>query len=352
MPKIQTKLNQKQKQELKVIVSNSQSSGREVRRSQAVLLLDSGLEIKVITTATDYRRRQIFEIRKNYLCFGKAAIVDKRKGKPKELLTKKQLSEVIKLVKTKRPKDVDTYFHDDEFWSTGILSKFIERHYEIKYKSKTSYYIIFREAKFTFHKPGRVYEKHNDEEVTEWKKENEPKIFKALNDDDTIVLTEDEMVLSTQTTFQKIWLPQGEYPRVEISNTRKNRSVYGFLNIKTGKEHAFKTEKQNMFITVGILKKIRAIYGNKKLLIIWDGAGWHRGSEVQNFIKQDKMIESIHFPRYAPELNPQEHVWKSGRDHCTHNHFIDNIDTATDDFISFLNNQKFQYSLIGFGASL
>ena len=175
-------------------------------------------------------------------------------------------------------------------------------------------------------------------------------IFKALDTPNVIVLTEDEMILSTQTTFQKIWLPQGEYPKVEISNTRQNRSVYGFLNIKTGKEHAFKTEKQNMFITVEILKKIRAIYQNKKLLIIWDGAGWHRGSEVQNFIKQDKGIESIHFPRYAPELNPQEHVWKSGRDHCSHNKFIANIDTATDDFVSFLNSQKFHYSLTGFSV--
>jgi len=26
----------------------------------------------------------------------------------------------------------------------------------------------------------------------------------------------------------------------------------------------------------------------KKLLIFWDGAGWHRGSKVQEFIKQDK----------------------------------------------------------------
>ncbi|PIU24548.1 hypothetical protein COT12_00480 [Candidatus Berkelbacteria bacterium CG08_land_8_20_14_0_20_39_8] len=105
-----------------------------------------------------------------------------------------------------------------------------------------------------------------------------------------------------------------------------------------------------MFITVKILKKIKAIYQNEKLLIIWDGAGWHRGSEVQKYLKQDKRIKTIHFPRYAPELNPQEHVWKSGRDHCSHNKFIENIDTATNDFISFLNSQKFHYYLIGFGA--
>jgi len=349
MPKLQTKLDQNQTKELGGIVNKSKSSN-EIKRSQAILMIDRAADIESITFFTGYHRRQIYTLRQKYLAKGTKAITDRKKGKPKELLTKKQLKEIIKIIKDKRPKDIDTYFRDDEFWTTSILGSFINRHYKVKFKSKTSYYIIFKEARFTFHKPGRVYEKHNEEEVAKWKKENEPKIFEALDDNKTIVLAEDEMILSTQTTFQKIWLPQGEYPRVEISNTRKNRSVYGFLNINTGKEHAFKTERQNMFITADILKKIRLIYPNQKLLIVWDGAGWHRGSEVQKQIKRDKRTKTIHFPRYAPELNPQEYVWKSGRDHCTHNTFIENIDTATDEFVVFLNRNIFQYKLIDFSA--
>lgn len=347
---LKQKMDQQKVDQLKNLIKTRSKTRYEVCRAQTILLLNDGMDTDKIKEITGYSRRQTFRLRSRYLKVGLESLNDRPKGKPKELLTKKQLNEIIKLVKEKRPKDLDEYFQDDEFWSTGILAKFIERHYEIKYKSKTSYYVIFKQAKFTFHKPGRVYEKHNDAEVAQWGKENEPKIFKAMDNPNTIVLCEDEMILSTQTTFQKIWLPQGEYPRVEISNTRKNRSVYGFLNAKTGKEHAFKTEKQNMFITVEILTKIRTIYPQKKLLIIWDGAGWHRGSEVQKYIKEDKNIETIHFPRYSPELNPQEHVWKSGRDHCTHNRFIKNIDAATDDFVSFLSGQKFQYSLLGFSA--
>jgi transposase len=350
MPLLKQKLNKLQIEDLRKFIQDKKRTGRETCRAQAVILLNDNSSREAIESLTGFKRRQPFRLRDKYLKFGADSLRDRKKGKPKELLTKKQLKEIIKLVKSKRPKDVDAYFVNDEFWSTGILARFIERRYDIKYKSKTSYYIIFKEAKFTFHKPGRVYEKHNEVEVAEWKEKYEKQIFQALDNPNIVVLAEDEMLLSTQTTFQKIWLPQGEYPKVEISNDRQNRSVYGFLNIKTGKEQAFKTEKQNMFETVGILKKVRAIYPDKKLLIIWDGAGWHRGSVVQEFIKKDQNIETIHFPGYAPELNPQEHVWKSGRDHCSHNHFIANIDTATDEFIAFLNNQKFQYSLVGFGA--
>ena len=341
-------MTKNQIEELSEIVHKSKNSN-EVKRSQAILMIDRDTEIKLITAFTGYRRRQIYTLRQKYLKLGRKVVLDKRKGKPKELLAKKQIKEIAKTITKHKPREFGYY---NNFWTTGILGDFIERQYKVKYRSKTSYYLIFRKAKFTFHKPGRVYEKHNEAEIALWKKENEQKIFEAMNNRNAVVLTEDEMILSTQTTFQKIWLPEGEYPRVEISNTRKNRSVYGFLNIKTGEERAFKTERQNMFITAEILKKMRTIYPNKKILLIWDGAGWHRGSEVQKYIKEDKNIETIHFPRYAPELNPQEHVWKSGRNHCTHNKFIANIDTATDDFVCFLNNRKFQYSLFGFGASL
>ena len=61
------KLIKKQKQELQNIINYSKSSGREVRRSQAVLLLDQDTDFQMIISLTKYSRRQIFDLRKNYL---------------------------------------------------------------------------------------------------------------------------------------------------------------------------------------------------------------------------------------------------------------------------------------------
>jgi transposase len=182
----------------------------------------------------------------------------------------------------------------------------------------------------------------------EWQKTNKPVVERALKEQETVVLAEDEMILSTQTILQKIWLPKGENPKIEVSHKKENRSIYGFLNIKTGQEHAFKTQKQNMFITTEILKKVRKIYPDQELLLFWDGAGWHRGSEVQEFIQGDGNVETVYFPRYAPEENPQEYVWKNGRSKTTHNEFIKDIDISTNKFIDYLNNTNFNYSLLGF----
>ncbi len=118
-----------------------------------------------------------------------------------------------------------------------------------------------------------MYEKNDQERTAKWRKEIKPRLKLAMADKNTVVLAEDKMILSSQTTFQKIWLPQGEYPKIEVSNTKENCSLYGFLNIKTGAAHAYKKERQNMFITVECLKAIRKLYPKKKLLIFWDGAG-------------------------------------------------------------------------------
>lgn len=347
MPVQSPKLTKCQKQELQSVISNNDSSSREVKRAQAVIMIDKGKNIDDITELTGLKRSQIFNLRSLYLKEGLGAIEDKKKKQPKKILTKNQQKEIIETVKNKAPNECDDYFTKCEYWTTGVLGEYIKREYNVEYKSKTSYYLLFHQAKFTYHKPGRVYEKHDPQEVKKWRKKTKPKIKKAWKDKNTVILCEDEMILSTQTTFQKMWLPQGEYPRIEVSNTKENRSLYGFLNVKTGQEHAFKTERQNMYITVEILKNIREIYPTQNLLILWDGAGWHRGSKAQEYIKADKNIKTVYFPRYSPEENPQEHVWKSGRSNATHNKFIKDIDEATDEFVNYLNKTEFKYTLLG-----
>jgi len=289
-------------------------------------------------------------LRKRYVVKGSDALQDHREGQPKEILTKTQRAEIIATIQTKKPSELDTYYQNYEHWTTGVLGAYIKRSYGVAYKSKTSHYVLFKQAKFTYHKPGKVSERRNEQEVEEWRVKAKKRIEQAWHDPETVILTEDEMHLSTQTTVQKIWLPQGEYPKIEIARKRDARSIYGFLNVKEGRQHAFKTRWQNMYITATIIPEIRKLYPNKKILLVWDQAGWHKGCEAQKAIKEDGNIETIYFPTAAPDENPQEHVWKSGRSQITHNRFIQNIDTATDEFVSYLNTTKFPYSLLEFSS--
>lgn len=341
------RLNKNQQRELECFIKDKNHSSKEIKKAQVVLMLDKELDLETIRNVTGYSRRQCFDIRKRYLVQGLLAIEDKERKNPKELLTRRQREEITAIIKKHSPKE---HRYNTDYWTTSIVGDLIWRQYQIKYKSKTSIYIIFKQAKFSYHKPDRKYQARNEQEVQQWKKEAKIKLQQALIKPDTVVLTADEMSLSTQTTVQKIWLPQGEYPKIEVATKRDSRSIYGFLNVKDGTECAFKTKWQNMYITYDVLGELRKVYPNQKLLIFWDKAPWHKGSKARQFIKDDGEIETFDFPRAAPEENPQEHVWKSGRSKITHNEFIDDIDQATDKFVAYLNETNFSYSFLDFSA--
>ena len=329
-----------------------------MRRIQAVFLLDEGQEsLERITLLTGLKQSRIFGLRRLYLKKGLKALL--YQGAARSWLTHRQIQELKRTLAN--PNSLKNLGYTETFWTTRKLSEYIRLAYGVTYKSRTSYYLIFKRVKFTYHKPGKVYVNRDKHEVEVWRRETYPLLKEAWTDRDTVVLAADEMILSSQTTLQKIWLPQGEYPRIQVLNGKKNLSIYGFLNLKTGREHAFITERQTMRITRRILGNIRRIYprkknkGNqvkgKKLLILWDNPGWHRGSEVINYIKKDRKIKVIYFPKYSPEENPQEHVWKEGRSKVTHNTFMGNLNQTAKDFVSYLNQTRFNYNLLGFTSS-
>ena len=49
-----------------------------------------------------------------------------------------------------------------------------------------------------------------------------------------------------------------------------------------------------------------------KLLVIWDGSPIHRGEAVKDFLARGaaSRLQLEQLPSYAPDLNPDEGVWK------------------------------------------
>lgn len=193
------KLTASQITELSIFIGST-SDANESRRAQAVILLDQGNPYSTITLLTCLKRRQIFKYRSVYLQAGIAGLLNKRKSKPKSLLTKQQREDIIEYLSNTLPKD---HGYDSEFWSTSILGHLVKEKYGVIYKTKKPFYLLFEEARFSFHKPGKVYEKRDEEKVRIWQAEIEPKLKQAFNDPDIVVICEDEMVLSSQTTFKK-----------------------------------------------------------------------------------------------------------------------------------------------------
>ncbi|MFO0970933.1 MAG: IS630 family transposase [Candidatus Saccharimonadales bacterium] len=315
-------------------------------RALAVLLLVQGGDMHFSVYGIDHARR----LKYAYLRHGIDAFLDKRRSNRKRVLTAAERQAVIFVLQHREPKDLVPGCESEQ-WSTYWLGQYILAFTGKRYKSKTSHYLLFKEAKLSFHLPGKVYERSDPETRATWIETTEPLLVRYWADPNTVILCEDEMVLTNATTTQRIWLPKGAYPPVlDVNTTKKRCSFYGFLNLKTGQQHTFTADWQNMYITAEILTKVRALYPKKKLILIWDNAGWHRGSEVQKWIEQDGNTQTIYFPPYTPDLNPQEHVWKAGRVAVTHNQHITNLAETAERFRHYLTNRTFTYELLGFRA--
>ncbi len=135
-----------------------------------------------------------------------------------------------------------------------------------------------------------------------------------------MILAEDEASLYVQATTMRVWAPRGQQPVVAADPGRAKTSFYGTLNLHSGAEIVTQVEKMNAEATAQHLEQLLAAYPEVPLLLLWDRAPWHRGEKVREVLAANPRLEIMVFPVAAPDLNPQEHVWKATREAVSHNH--------------------------------
>lgn len=46
------------------------------------------------------------------------------------------------------------------------------------------------------------------------------------------------------------------------------------------------------------------------VVLLWDSGNQHKGPPIRAFLRRHPRLHTFRFPGYAPELNPEEWVWK------------------------------------------
>jgi hypothetical protein len=64
-------------------------------------------------------------------------------------------------------------------------------------------------------------------------------------------------------------------------------------------------------------------HGEENVLMVVDGAGWHRNQEL----RLPRNLQLLFLPPYAPELNPVEHLWDDLREKSFHNRVFDSLES-------------------------
>jgi transposase len=112
-------------------------------------------------------------------------------------------------------------------------------------------------------------------------------------------------------TVVRTYAPVGQTPILREKLTHDHLSAMSGITpegklLMLEQERAFKGEDVVRFLKHALLQ----VPG--KLLIVWDGSPIHRSKAVKEFLKggASKRIRLEQLPAYAPEINPDEGVWK------------------------------------------
>jgi len=159
------------------------------------------------------------------------------------------------------------------------------------------------------------------------------------------VVVADECKIQREPNSFYRWSYRGKTPVVKVDRKKGGVSFYGGLSLKTKKQIGYITEeRQTSYETCFFLDEIKRKYqGQGKILLVWDGARHHLG-EVKQWLKDNpNVVELFQFPPYCPDLNPQEHVWKTLRaELSTIVHRVDYRELI-DRACKFLRTQTFDY---------
>lgn len=109
----------------------------------------------------------------------------------------------------------------------------------------------------------------------------------------------------------RTYAPVGETPLLRHELTRDHLSVIGAVGLD---EKLYFQVHERAVTSAEVVRFLRHLLRHiaGRLLIVWDGAPIHRSALVKQFLR-DGAAERIHlerFPGYAPELDPEEGIWR------------------------------------------
>lgn len=119
--------------------------------------------------------------------------------------------------------------------------------------------------------------------------------------------------------MRKTWAPVGRTPILRHRYRRDKISVISAVTI-SGVRHwiglYFRLHRENINgerVVEFLRHLLRHLRGH--VVLLWDGGTIHRKAVVQDYLLRNRRLHTYRFPAYAPELNPDEHVWTQSK--CT-----------------------------------
>ncbi len=280
---------------------------REVKRALAVKLALEGYAYRSIKQIIGVSDGFISKWKNRFEVGGIPGIKLAYKGS-KSYLTDNQIEEII------------TWLISQKHWDISELEVYLIEQYDVVFKSPQSYYKLLNKARISWQKAQQVNPRKDPDLV---KKRNQAlaeileKRRTEIEAGSLVVYLIDECHLLGNDICGYLWNLIKEPLKIPLLNAKERQTYYGALNLLRSEFILEALPAGNGESTVKFVKKLQERNKSARLLLIWDGASYHRSQEIKDFLaeKNDGLspdewrITCELFAPYAPEENPVEAIW-------------------------------------------
>ena len=144
---------------------------------------------------------------------------------------------------------------------------------------------------------------------------------------------------------------------VPVVNERERKTFYGAVNYYAKEVVAREHDAGNSENTVDFVRRLRIRSQHENILLIWDGASYHKDGRMREYlgkVNADEMrVYCMLFAPHAPEQNPMEDIWNISKKHIRT--LFASLETFPDilrEFKNFITGSKFDFPKLSLYGSL
>jgi transposase len=109
---------------------------------------------------------------------------------------------------------------------------------------------------------------------------------------------------------RRCWAPAGVRPEVNTQMVREYEYAFAAISPHDGVLDTLVLPEVNTEALSVFLAEVSARHPHELILMVLDGAGWHRAKRLQ----VPANLRLIPLPPWSPQLNPVEHLWDEVRE--------------------------------------
>jgi transposase len=210
-------------------------------------------------------------------------------------------------------------------WTLGRLVQWVHQQFGRTYCRETIRAALHR-LKLSWKKAKKLLGRADPVKRQAFLERLEPVLDGATRDQHRLVYL-DEAHIHQDADLGYGWSERGERFWIHSSSPglAAKRSFYGLYLYNEGQVRLWSYPRANGEHTIEVLHRLRAELPECKLIVLWDGASYHRASIVHQ-TAAELQIELLPLPGYSPDFMPVEALWRWLREDVTYHHCHASLD--------------------------